>query len=86
MWEDVCANEDLNIYPYLDCADIRIDSSMAYELGVIRPMVEQVLAGLGADSSHRAYADSLLARLSHIDILPPDDIPDDSVFREFIGS
>ena len=85
MWEDVCANEDTNIYPYLDCADIRIDSSMAYEVGVIRPMAEAVLSGLPRDSVHRAYADSLLARLSHIDILPPDDIPDDSVFREFIG-
>ena len=85
MWEDVCANEDANIYPYLDCADIRIDSSMAYEVGVIRPMAEAVLSGLPRDSVHRAYADSLLARLSHIDILPPDDIPDDSVFREFIG-
>ncbi|MBE6657571.1 MAG: hypothetical protein E7604_03910 [Ruminococcaceae bacterium] len=85
MWEDVCANEDISIYPYLDCADIRIDSSMAYEVGVIRPMAEAVLSGLSRDSVHRAYADSLLARLSHIDILPPDDIPDDSVFREFIG-
>ncbi len=85
MWEDVCANEDANIYPYLDCADIRIDSSMAYEVGVIRPMAEAVLSGLPRDSMHREYADSLLARLSHIDILPPDDIPDDSVFREFIG-
>lgn len=85
MWEDVCANEDISIYPYLDCADIRIDSSMAYEVGVIRPMAEAVLSGLSRDSVHRAYADSLLARLSHIDILPSDDIPDDSVFREFIG-
>lgn len=85
MWEDVCANEDANIYPYLHCADIRIDSSMAYEVGVIRPMAEAVLSGLTADSTHRVYADSLLARLSHIEILPSDGIPADSVFREFIG-
>ena len=86
MWADVCANEDRNIYPYLDCADIRIDSSMAYEVGVIRPMAEAVLSALPCDSTHRRYADSLLARLSHIDILPSDDIPTDSVFREFIGN
>ena len=86
MWTDVCANEDHNIYPYLDCADIRIDSSMAYEVGVIRPMAEAVLSALPCDSTHRRYADSLLARLSHIDILPSDDIPKDSVFREFIGN
>ena len=85
MWEDVCANEDCNIYPYLDCADLRIDSSMAYEVGVIRPMAEAVLAGLSTDSKHRAYADTLLARLSCVDCLPSDDIPSDSVFREFIG-
>ncbi len=86
MWEDVCANEDRNIFPYIDCADIRIDSSMAYEVGVIRPMAEAVLSALPADSNHRRYADSLLARLSHIEVLPPDDIPQDSVFREFIGN
>ena len=86
MWADVCANEDRNIYPYLDCADIRIDSSMAYEVGVIRPMAEAVLSAVPCDSTHRRYADSLLARLSHIDILPSDDIPKDSVFREFIGN
>ena len=85
MWEDVCANEDCNIYPYLDCADIRIDSSMAYEVGVIRPMAEAVLSDVPSDSIHRAYADSLLARLSYIAPLPSDDVPSDSVFREFIG-
>ena len=86
MWEDVCANEDRNIFPYIDCADIRINSSMAYEVGVIRPMAEAVLSALPADSNHRRYADSLLARLSHVEVLPPDDIPQDSVFREFIGN
>lgn len=86
MWEDVCANEDRNIYPYLDCADIRIDSSMAYEVGVIRPMAEAVLSALPSDSRYRKYADTLLARLSYIEPLPSDDIPADSVFREFIGS
>jgi hypothetical protein len=59
---------------------------MAYEVGVIRPMAEAVLSALPCDSTHRRYADSLLARLSHIDILPSDDIPKDSVFREFIGN
>ena len=85
MWEDVCANEDRNIYPYLDCADINIDSSMAYEVGVIRPMAETVLSVVPSDSIHRAYADTLLARLSYIAPLPSNDIPTDSVFREFIG-
>lgn len=86
MWEDVCANEDKSIYPYLDETDIRIDSYMPYELGVIRPMAEAVLAGLPAYSPFLEYADSLLARLRHVQVTSPDEIPVDSVFREFIGT
>jgi hypothetical protein len=58
---------------------------MAYEVGVIRPMAETVLSVVPSDSIHRAYADTLLARLSYIAPLPSNDIPTDSVFREFIG-
>ena len=85
MWEDVCVNEDANIYPYLDCADICIDSYMEYEVGVIRPMAEAVLAGLDDDSVYKTYADSLLARLACVEALDADGVPADSMFREFIG-
>ncbi|MBQ8577980.1 MAG: nucleoside kinase [Clostridia bacterium] len=85
MWADVCKNENENILPYLCGADILIDSFLAYELHVIRPCAETVLAALPGDSVFRPMADDLLDRLSAFPPMPADGVPRDSVFREFIG-
>ncbi|MGM9625220.1 MAG: uridine kinase [Eubacteriales bacterium] len=86
MWQDVCLNEDANITPYLCCADIVIDSFLPYELSVIRRPAERLLRAIPADSPYHTAACSLLERLAVIIPMPADEIPDTSVFREFIGN
>lgn len=85
MWADVCANEDRNILPYLDNLDIFINSFLPYELCVIRPFAEKVLRELPDDSAYVSVRDSLLSRLRSVAVISPELVPDDSVFREFIG-
>ncbi len=85
MWEDVTANEDCNIFPYFDLADIHIDSFLAYEMGVIRTPAQTVLCAVPKDSPHRAYAEDLLSRIAAFEALPATPVPAHSVFREFIG-
>ena len=86
MWEDVCFNEDVNITPYLCHADIVIDSFLPYELSVIRHPAERLLQTIPADSAYHAAARSLTERLAVVIPMPADEIPDTSVFREFIGT
>ncbi len=85
MWEDVCANEDHNIFPYFDRADIHIDSFLSYEIGVIRQPAEAVLAAVPPESAFRACAEELMSRLAAFAPMPGDLVPAHSVFREFIG-
>ncbi len=86
LWEGVKRNEDENILPYASGAAISIDSFLPYELNVIRPFAESVLRMLPASDVHAAERDELLMKLSGIPVISPAYVPENSFFREFIGS
>ena len=85
MWDTVAENEDRSILPYLPGADLHINSYLAYELSVIRPMAEKVLAEVPAESLYADDKRRLLAGLSDIPVLDANLVPEHSLFREFIG-
>ncbi len=85
IWGGVVANEDKNIYPNLDGVDYRINSVMAYEVSVIKPFVLPLLSGIANDSKYKSEADSLIKKLENIPVIDAKYVPDNSVFREFIG-
>lgn len=85
MWDIVTDNEDRNIYPYLSEADFRINSFLSYELSVIRPFAEQVLADITPDSVYYDEKERLLSALAAYPVLDASLVPADSLFREFIG-
>ena len=85
LWESVRANEERHILPYMDRVDIRIDSTLAYEISALKPYLAPLLSTLPAEHSFRPCADAILGTLSRIDEISKTYIPKTSVYREFLG-
>lgn len=62
-----------------------IDSSMPYEVSVIKPFVVPLLSGIAESSPYFEKAKGLLDRLESIPVIDEKYVPSGSVFREFIG-
>ena len=84
-WPKVRAGERRYIYPYQPCADAVFDSSLVYELSVLRVYAERYL--LEVPRNHGSYTTAL--RLMHLldrfVSIYPQHVPATSILREFIG-
>lgn len=86
VWQSVLDNEDTHIYPNVASDVTRIDSTLAYEVQVIKPFVLEVLDTLPVGSRFAADAAALRGKLAPIEPISASFVPKHSVFREFIGS
>ena len=84
-WQSVRRGEDKHIFPYQENADVMVNTSLFYELGVIRPIVEPILREIPDTVPEFGEADRLLHFLDNFVSIKPDEIPLDSVLREFVG-
>lgn len=84
MWEGVRSNEEANIFPYVREEFLRIDSTMPYEIGVLKPYLCRILPTVPADSKYRSAAEAILEKLQDVPAISSDLIPADSLYQEFI--
>lgn len=87
-WESVTCGEDKNIFPYQENADIMFNSSLIYELPMLKFYAEPLLRRIQPTSPVYAESLRLLKFLSYIIELNPTEqgaIPPTSIMREFIG-
>lgn len=85
LWDGVVENEDKNIIPYGMHADFQINSSLAYELAVIKPyLLQKVHFDMNLPMEQKLFA-SISNKFAGIEEIPERYVPTDSVFREFIG-
>ena len=84
-WPSVRSGELRHIYPWLPHADAVFDSSLVYELSVLKIYAERYL--LEVPSSHAAYttAHRLRELIDQFVAIRGDHVPPTSVLREFIG-
>ena len=85
LWRNVARNEDINILPFSDNADIKLNSFLPYELFVIKPYALSLLRALPEGSQYAEEAAQIIANLEKLDTIGSDYVSDESVFREFIG-
>ncbi len=86
MWQSVKRGEEKNIYPYSKEADFVFNSSLLYELAVLKKYAEPVLAQVPTDSIYYAEAKRLLDFLSFFRPIEDESaIYTNSILREFIG-
>ena len=85
MWKKIREGEEKNIFPYQDSADYVINSALIYELGVLKTYVEPLLFSVEENDPMYPEAIRLINFLRTLLPIPSDEIPIDSVLREFIG-
>ena len=85
LWDGVVANEDKNIIPYGKHADFIINSFLSYELNVIKPFVLNTIQYDEKSDKEKTLVAYLKDKFAKIPEIPARFVPEDSVFREFIG-
>lgn len=84
-WESVHEGERRWIFPFQDNADVMFNSALTYELAVLKPMVEPLLLQIEPGTPERIEASRLRSLLQWFQPVSTDNIPSDSILREFIG-
>ena len=84
-WGSVRRGEEKHIFPYQENADVMLNSSLFYELSVLRPFAEQILREVPDTIPEYNEAHRMLQLLDNFLPISPDEIPPTSVLREFIG-
>ena len=85
MWPSVRRGEEKHIFPYQENANVMFNSSLFYEISVLRAVAEPVLREV--PDTHPEYAEAcrMLRFLDNFVPIKPDEIPPTSLLREFIG-
>ncbi len=85
MWPSVRKGEEENIFPYQEEADAMFNSALIYELAVLKQYVEPLLFGISKNCPEYTEAKRLLKFLDYFIGVSSEDIPKNSILREFIG-
>lgn len=84
-WASVRRGEQKHIFPYQENADVMFNSSLFYEISVLRSKVEPILREVPDTVPEFGEAKRLLKFLDNFTPISPDEIPPTSILREFIG-
>ena len=84
-WKYVRKGEEMYVFPYQDEADVVFNTSLIYELGILKTYVEPLLFSVEEGNPNYTEAIRLLNLLKNVLPVPTDVVPKDSLLREFIG-
>jgi uridine kinase len=84
-WPSVRRGEERNIFSLQEEADIMFNSSLVYELAVLKKFAEPLLLKIAPTEPGYIDARRLLLFLSAFVSLDAGEVPSNSILREFIG-
>jgi len=84
-WQSVRDGEEKNIFPYQENADVMFNTSLIYELSVLRPYAMPILMAVPEYEPEFAEASRLMNFLWFFKPINQDMIPGTSILREFVG-
>lgn len=85
-WDMVRLGEDKYIYPFQEQADVMFNSSLAYELCVLKTIAFPLLEKIDEDVVEYIEAKRLMKLLNYLLPLDSKCIPNNSILREYIGN
>ena len=85
MWPSIKKGEEKNIFVYQEEADVMFNSTLVYELCVLKKKALEELDKVVADSSVYDEVKRLKAFLGFFDEIDKGLVPENSILREFIG-
>ena len=84
-WASVRKGEDKHIFPYQENADVMFNSSLFYEIPVLKAYALPLLHSVPDTVEEYAEARRLFKFLDNFLPIATDDIPPTSILREFVG-
>lgn len=84
-WSSVRAGEQKHIFPFVEKADVIFDTSLIYELSVLKIYAERYLLEIPREDPAFATGSRLQQLIQLFVSLYPDPVPPTSILREFIG-
>lgn len=84
-WQSVRKGEEKYIFPYTHQADYIINTSLPYELGVLKVYIEPLLLSINNESTAYEEARRILKFLRGFYSISSEYVNSDSILREFIG-
>lgn len=85
MWPSVRRGEEEYIFPYQEQADVMFNSALIYELAVLKQYAEPILFGIERDCEEYIEAKRLLKFLDYFIGVSSEDVPKNSILREFVS-
>ncbi len=84
-WPSVRRGEEANIFPHQEQADVMFNSALVYELACLKLYAEPLLFGIAKSEPEYLEAKRLLKFLDYFVAVPSEEIPKNSLLREFVG-
>lgn len=84
-WPSVRRGEEKWIFPFQENADATFNSSLIFEIGVMKAYAEPLLRNVSHSDSAYVVAHRLVRFLEYFRTVPADQIPSTSLLREFLG-
>lgn len=86
MWDSVRRGEEKWIFPYQENADVIFNSSLLYELAVLKKHIFPLLDAITSENPYYDEVRSIVKILNYIlEADADDEVPPTSLLREFIG-
>ena len=85
MWDSVVAGEEKNIFPFQEEADSMFNSSLIYELAVLKDYAIPLLEEIDCSMPEYSEAKRLRRMLQYFESIPAEYLPYNSLLREFVG-
>ena len=84
-WYMVNRGEEKNIFPYQENANVIFNTSLIYELGVLKNIAKPLLEEITPEEPEYAEAKRLLNMLKYFKSIPAEYVPANSLIKEFVG-
>ena len=85
QWPSVWRGEEENIFPFQESADATFNSALIYELCVLKTYAEPLLYGIQKGDPEYFEAKRLLKFLDYFLGVSSENLPKNSIVREFVG-
>ena len=84
-WPSVRRGEEKNIFPFQENADVMINTSLVFELSVLKPFALPILHAVPETAPEYAEAQRLIKLLMFFKSISEYSLPGTSILREFLG-
>ena len=78
------SNEDASIFPYVSSCDMHIDSTLAFDVNILKPYLEDILKKMPEDNEFIEGARRIIETIKDIEPVSREYLTEDSLYNEFI--